>query len=203
MDHRSPNEPERTAATDATRLLRRVEAGDDTAVEALLPLVYEQLRGTAGQFFRAQRADHTLQPTALVHEAYIKLVRADGRKWQGRTHFCAVAAKAMRQILQDHARAKHAAKRGRHAEQVGVTRIEAPNDGSPIDVFALDEVLSRFAEIDQRGARIVELRFFGGLSNAQIASVLDVSVPTVERVWRRSSAWIRAKLDDAEPGSSR
>ena len=178
---------------DATLLVARLQSGDAAAAEELLPLVYERLRATAGAYFRTQDADHTLQPTALVHEAYLKLVQHRGSGWEGRAHFCAVAATAMRQILHDHARARSAAKRsGRR--KVPMTTIQTPSGATSFDLVALDESLSRLAEIDERDARILELRFFGGLTNERIAGVLDVSLRTVERSWRRTRAWLKSEL---------
>lgn len=185
--------------TEATILLQRVQSGDESAAEDLLPLVYEQLRATAGSYFRGQRPDHTLQPTALVHEAYVKLVQGSESEWEGQSHFCAVAAKAMRQILQDHARAKRAAKRGSDGDRTPLTNIESPSSGETIDVIALDDALSELAETDERGARVAELRYFGGLTNQQVANVLEVSVPTVERSWRRSRAWLKTSLAGEDP----
>lgn len=188
--------------SEATLLLRRVEGGDSSAAAELLPLVYEQLRATAGSFFRAQSSGHTLQPTALVHEAYVKLVGTSGSEWEGRAHFCAVAAMAMRQILQDHARAKGTSKRGGGRARTGATNIESPSRTDAIDIFALEEALMKLAAINEQDARIVELRFFGGLTNEQVADLIGVSRPTVERSWRRSRAWLRAQLaeDAAEEG---
>ncbi|USO00345.1 MAG: sigma-70 family RNA polymerase sigma factor [Phycisphaeraceae bacterium] len=189
--------------TEATLLVHRIREGDPDAAEALLPLVYEQLRATAGSYFRAQRADHTLQPTALVHEAYLKLVRAPDNDWEGRAHFCAVAAKAMKQILSDHARSKRAAKRGGPrgpAGRVAVTSVESPSSHAAIDLLALDEALDELAAIDGQGAEVVHLRFFGGLSNEDAARVLGVSLSTVERSWRRCRAWLRSRLGD--PGAT-
>lgn len=201
-DHGSNLEP---AASEATILLQRVQSGDDAAAEDLLPLVYEQLRAMAGSFFRQQRSDHTLQPTALVHEAYLKLVggaRNEGRAWEGRSHFCAVAAKAMRQILHDHARAKKAAKRDPGGARVEITQVQTPSSGGAIALEALDEGLTKLSAIDERGARIVELRFFGGLTNEEIARMLDVSLPTVERSWRRNRAWLKAHIEEPTNASS-
>lgn len=185
---------------DVTLLLQRVQQGDESATEHLLPLVYEQLRATAGSFFRAQRSDHTLQPTALVHEAYLKLVNSPGNEWDGRSHFCAVAAKAMRQILTDHARVKRAAKRSSNGARVSLTSVETPSGDGSIDLIDLDDALAALNEIDERGARIVELRYFGGLTNEQITVLLDVSLPTVDRSWRRCRAWLKTRLDTVDTG---
>lgn len=185
----SPSDP-----GDATLLLHRLERGDAAAAKELLPLVYDQLRATAGSFFRMQSSDHTLQPTALVHEAYLKLVRTPEGRWQGQAHFCAVAATAMRQILQNHARDKRAEKRGGGAQRLPLTTIAMPSTSEPVDLLELDEALTELGGIDERGARIIELRFFGGLSNDEIADLLGTSRPTVERSWRRSRAWLKARL---------
>jgi RNA polymerase sigma-70 factor (ECF subfamily) len=193
-DH-TPNPDPNPDPEAATLLLRRVQAGDAVAAEDLLPLVYAQLRATAGRYFQAQPRNHTLQPTALVHEAYMKMVQTPDPSWSGRVHFCAVAATAMRQILHDHARGKAALKRRGDGHAVPLTAVEAPSASEAVDLIALDEALTRLGEVDERGARIVELRFFGGLTNEQIAEVIDVSRPTVERTWRRCRAWIAARLE--------
>ena len=188
--------------SEATLLLRRVQEGDVSAGESLLPLVYEQLRATAGSFFRTQPADHTLQPTALVHEAYLKLVGGGGDGWEGRAHFCAVAARAMRQILQDHARGKRAAKRGGDRSKESITFIQTPSHSDRVDLLVLDEALDALSAIDAQGARVVELRFFGGLTHEHIADVMGISRPTVERLWRRSRAWLGTRLSPDAAGST-
>jgi RNA polymerase sigma factor (TIGR02999 family) len=178
----------------ATALLVRVNEGDVAAANELLPLVYEQLRALAGSYFRGQPADHSLQPTALVHEAYLKLVNAPSSNWQGRVHFCAVAATAMRQILHDRARRRRTAKRGGDARRVPLEQMETPTGGEKIDLVALDEALERLGQLAPRQARIVELRFFGGLTIAQAADVLAVSPATVENDWRVARAWLNREL---------
>lgn len=180
-------------------LLGRVEAGDRSAAEALLPMVYEQLRSTAGRLFRAERPEHTLQPTALVHEAYVKLIKDSGKDWQSREHFCAVASIAMRQILADHARAKRTRKRGGDRQRENATWIASAEEADPVDALVLDECLDMLAEIDPEGARIVELRFFGGLTHPQIARIMDISVQAVQRRWRRSRAFIKSRLTGETP----
>lgn len=182
------------AVPDATALLRRLEAGDVSASESLLPLVYDQLRAIAGSYFRGQRSDHTLQPTALVHEAYLKLVRGEGDGWRSQTHFCAVAATAMRQVLANHAEARRAAKRGGDARRVPLGDVTTPSGEQRLDIVALDEALTLLREIDERQARVIELWFFGGLPVEQIAEVLEVSERTVERDWRRARAWLNSRL---------
>jgi len=181
-----------------TLLLNQAQAGVDGASDRLLEVVYEQLRATAGSYFRNQSVDHTLQPTALVHEAYLKLIGNPEKQWDGRAHFCAVASTAMRHILRDHARSKRAAKRGGDdSSREPLTQIEAPSGSSAaIDLLALDETLASLQEIDELGARIVELRYFGGLTNEDIADVLDTSLSTIERRWRISKAWLKTELED-------
>ncbi len=184
-----------------TLLLNQSLGGDAQASARLLELVYEQLRATAGSYFRSQSADHTLQPTALVHEAYIKLVGDPERRWESRGHFCAVASTAMRQILRDHARAKRAVKRGGSgSRREPLTAIESPSGAGAIDLIQLDDLLTALAETDERGARIVEMRYFGGLTNAEIARLLDVSERTIERSWRRCRAWILSELGEEDGG---
>ncbi|MEM1331479.1 MAG: sigma-70 family RNA polymerase sigma factor [Planctomycetota bacterium] len=182
---------------DATELLNLAQSGDDQASERLLGMVYEQLRATAGSYFRAQAANHTLQPTALVHEAYLKIVGGTGGEWESRGHFCAVASIAMRQILRDHARAKQAAKRGGGSSREPLTLVESPSGTNAVDLIALNDLLDALAETDERGARVVEMRYFGGMKHEQIAEVLDVSLRTVERTSRRCLAWMQAEMSEA------
>lgn len=181
---------------DVTRLLERVQDGDSTAANELLPLVYDHLRATAHQFFRRERAEHTLQPTALVHEAYVKLIDNPDKAWMGREHFCAVASLAMRQILTDYARSRGALKRGGGRDRAPLTNLQMPESQSLIDALVLEECLEELTEIDPEGARIVELRFFGGLSHTEIGRVLGMSVQTVDRRWRKCRALIRFRLKD-------
>jgi len=180
-----------------TALINKAQVGDEHAAEHLLQLVYEQLRTTAGSFFRQQAANHTLQPTALVHEVYIKLLGNPDKQWEGRAHFCAVASTAMRHILRDHARAKRAAKRNAPGQQEGITQLASPSgNSSPIDLLALEDALTALGEFDERGARVVEMHFFGGLTNVEIAGMLNTSPSTIDRALRRSLAWIHAELSD-------
>ncbi len=180
--------------TEATRALNDLGAGDRSAAERLIPYVYAELRALAGSYFRGQRADHTLQPTALVHEAFVRLIDQTGVQWKSRAHFMAVAATAMRQILTDHARKTNALKRGGDQRRVQLTDGLAIIGGRDIDLVALDESLSKLAEVDPRKHRIVELRFFGGLTVEEIAEVLDVSRSTVESDWRAARAWLGVEL---------
>ena len=186
---------------DVTQVLARAARGDDSAVAVLLPLVYDSLRALAGSFFRQQQADHTLQPTALVHEAYVKLLGSTQSDWENRAHFFAVAAKAMRQILADHARAKKTAKRGGpDRKRVTLSGLKTPPIDREIDIVALEDALAELGRIDPRQCRVVELRFLAGLSVDDTARVLKISAPTVKREWRMARAWLQRELDgDAAP----
>ncbi|MCB9853340.1 MAG: sigma-70 family RNA polymerase sigma factor [Phycisphaerales bacterium] len=174
-------------SAEATILLRRISDGDRDAAKELLPLVYADLRDRASLYFRNQPADHTLQPTALVHEAYLKLIDSQDAKWNDRTHFCAVAATAMRQILIDHARRR---KLARDARESQATMMNAPSGDWTVDLLDLDGALNRLATLDERHARIVELRFFGSLTIEQTARAMEVSDSTIEKEWRKIRAWL-------------
>lgn len=180
--------------TDVTVLLHRVAIGDPAASDELLPIVYEDLRALAGSYFRGQRADHTLQPTALVHEAFLRLVKSPGADPKDRGHFFAIAATAMRQILKDHARAKSAAKRDGGGARVGLDQITTPSGQAAVDIVELDEALTRLAEVDARMASIVDLWFFGGMTTEEIAEMQGVSSRTVKRLWRQARAWLNSEL---------
>ncbi len=190
----SPSSP---VGGDATLLLQRVSCGDRSAADALLPLVYEELRARAGAYFRGLPPDHTLQPTALVHDAYVRMIKAPENQWRGRDHFCAVAATAMRQILTNHARRRVLAQKAKD-EQCQATLMHTPSSNGSVDLIALDDALKKLADRNQERARLVELRFFGGLTVEQTASVLEVSVSSVEREWRRVRAWLRVELGGEE-----
>ncbi len=179
---------------DATQLLHRASAGDSAAVDDLLPLVYQELRARAGSYFLGQSANHTLQPTALVHEAYVKLVRAPSAGWNSRAHFCAVAATVMRQILTDHARRRAAAHRAAGERGQITTAMFTPSQNAAVDLLSLDDAMTKLGKLDSRQARIVELRFFGGLTVEEVAGVLDVSTSTIEKEWRRVRAWLIREL---------
>ena len=178
---------------DATLLLRSASRGDSHAAAELLPLVYDELRARAGAYFRGQPADHTLQPTALVHDAYVRLVKAPSAEWNSRAHFCAVAAKAMRQILTNHAKRRALAQKSR-GERAEATLLQTPSNNMAMDLLALDEAMTKLAERNADRARLIELRFFGGLKIEEIAEVLETSVSTVEREWRRVRAWLLLEL---------
>ena len=183
-----------------TDLLRAWAAGDPAALDELLPLVYDELRRQARRYMRAQPAGHTLQTTALVHEAYLRLVGQSHVDWQSRAHFLGVASKAMRSILVDHARARSAAKRGGAAHAVTLDEAGGVADAGSrrgVDVLALDEALARLAELDSRKSQLVELRYFGGLGIEEAAAVLGVSPATVKREWTTARAWLRRELSVA------
>ena len=189
-------------ATDpapATAILSRLGAGDGSAQAELLALVYAELHRMAENALRGERVGHTLQATALVHEAWLRLVDQRTTDWNGRAHFFGAAARAMRQILVDHARARGAAKRGGGATRGLLDDSLLVYEARALDLLALDEALGRLAAADERAARIVELRFFAGLEMAEIAEVLGVSVPTVERGWRLARAWLRSELEREGP----
>ena len=192
---RAPAEP--PAATmadvpDTTELLSRATRGDEKAAQALFPIVYEELRNLAGAYMARQGDGHTLQPTALVNEAYLKLVDVDTDRIRDRTHFFRLAARAMRSILVDHARGRQRAKRGGGRLRVTLddALVSAGGGADVPDLIDLDASLDRLAGVDEQLARIVEYRFFGGLANAEIAEVLEVSTRTVERGWRVARAWL-------------
>jgi RNA polymerase sigma factor (TIGR02999 family) len=186
--------PEKPDEGEITRMLERIQAGDGSVADHLLPLVYDELRARARRYLRSGRPGDTLQPTALVHEAYLRLVGRPPDGWQGRTHFFAVAAIAMRQILLDHAKHHGREKRGGGMQRVTLEDAVAPTTGPDVDLLALGQALERLAALSERQARIVELRFFGGLTVEEIAEVLGVSKRTVEGDWTFAKAWLRAEL---------
>lgn len=177
-----------------TQLLAALGNGDGRAAERLLPLVYEELRSLASSYFARQRADHTLQPTALVHEAFLKLIDQTHAQWKDRAHFFAVAATAMRQVLVNHALAKNAQKRGGGRARFAFAEDLAGGKMQEFDPLAIDEALKKLAELDARKSRVVELRFFSGLSVDEVAEVLNVSKTTVEGDWRMARAWLSREL---------
>jgi RNA polymerase sigma factor (TIGR02999 family) len=186
---------------DITLLLRSVRRGDRDAVDRLLPLVYAELRRIAGGYLRSERTGHTLQPTALVHEAYLRLVDQRDVEWESRAHFVAIAAQTMRRILVDHARARSAAKRSGGATRVTLVDDVAAVDPRAVDLIDLDGALDRLESMDPRMARVVELKYFGGLTNPEIAEVLSISAATVDRERAIATAWLRRELDrGTEPG---
>jgi len=179
---------------DFTQLLDRISRGDDAAEATLMPMVYKELHVLAGRYFKKERPEHTLQPTALVHEAYIKLAGADHAGWENRYHFMAVAAKAMRQILTDYARRKRTLKRQKGEKRITLLGLATPADEMQVDLILLDEALKKLAERFPRQCRIVELRYLGGMTEEETARILDVNARTVQRDWRMAKAFLRSEL---------
>ena len=179
---------------DVTRLLARWHGGDEGALEQLVPIVHQELRRLARRQMAGERPGHTLQPTALVNEAYLRLVDLKQIQWQNRAHFFAMAARLMRRILVDFARSRRYQKRGGGAKQVSFTEALEIAASQPADVVALDEALAALARVDERKSRVVELRFFGGLSIEETAEVLSVSRETVKRDWTFAKMWLLRHL---------
>jgi len=180
--------------SEVTRLLNALSGDEEAVVERLLPLLYNELHRQAEVFMARERPGHTLQPTALVHEAYIRLSRESGQLWKDRAHFLAIAAIAMRRILVDHARARHTEKRGSGRELVTLHESLTADQTGSVDLLALDEALTKLSSQDPRQGRVVVLRFFGGLKVEETAKILDVSPKTVKRDWRHAKAWLRREL---------
>ena len=177
-----------------TQLLIAWSDGNRDAIEDLLPLVYEELRRLASRYLRHEASGHTLQPTALVHEAYMRLIDQRRVRWRNRAHFFGIAAQIMRRILVDHARAHGAQKRGADWEHIPLVEERLPSGADDVDVVALDEALKGLAAVDPQQARIVELRYFGGLTIEEVAEVTRISPATVVREWTMAKAWLRAEL---------
>jgi RNA polymerase sigma-70 factor, ECF subfamily len=180
----------------AARLLGRATQGDARAASQLMPLVYDELRRLAASYMRRERPGQTLQATALVHEAYVRLIRPGAQPWTGRTHFLAIAALSMRQVLVDRARRRGAAKRGGADQRITLddTILPAPTPDAGIDLVALDAALTRLAALDPRQARIVELRYFGGLTVEETAAAVNLSPATVKRHWTLARAFLKRAL---------
>jgi RNA polymerase sigma factor (TIGR02999 family) len=182
------------SSLDVTQILQEVSGGDKDAPARLMPLVYDELRRLANHYLRQERPDHTLQPTALVHEAYLKLIDQSRVDWQNRAHFFGVAAQSMRRILVDHARGHRASKRGGVQQKLTLDEAVDYSQSRDIDLVALDDALNLLAELDQRQSRIVELRFFGGLTIEETAEALGVSPATVKVDWSMAKAWLRREI---------
>jgi len=180
---------------DVTRLLKAWSDGDQAALSELMPTVYAEIRKLARSYLRRERSDHTLQATALVHEAYMRLVDQRAVKWQNRAHFFGIAAQIMRRILVDHARMQKADKRGSGESPIVLDESLDVAAGNRLDFVALDDALKALAELDPRQARIVELRFFGGLSIEETAEVTQLSPATIKREWAAARTWLRRELD--------
>ena len=182
--------------SDVTRILDAIEQGDAKAADKLLPLVYEELRRLAAQKMSQEPPGQTLQPTALVHEAYLRLVENEPQNWKSRGHFFAAAAEAMRRILIENARRKQRLKRGGQCQRINLYAEDLATEGRSDDLIALDEALTKLAEIDRTKADLVKLRYFAGLTLEQAAQALDISPSTAQRYWVYSKAWLFRKIQD-------
>ena len=188
-----------SSSATITDLLIQWREGDEAALDRLIPLVYEELRRMAHYYMRRRRQGDTLQTSALINEAYLRLADHKNMRWQNRAHFFAVAAQAMRRILVDHARSRNAAKRAGGIFKVSLAQAENVGQGRGVELIALDDAMKELAVFDQRKSRIVELRYFGGLSVEETAHVLEVSAVTVKREWRAAKLWlIRAMSSEAQ-----
>ena len=179
---------------EITRILKSWSGGNREAVDDLMPLVYDELHKVAAQYLRRQRPDHTLQPTALVNEAYLKLIDISDVDWQDRAHFFAFASQTMRHILVDYARAQLREKRGGAAQRLSLDEAISYSKDTEVDLLSLDEALRELEAIDEKQSKIVELRFFGGLTVEETAVVLKISPATVKREWRIAKAWLHRKI---------
>lgn len=186
------------SSTEVTYLLSRWRSGDRDALDSLMPLVYEELRILARHYLRMERPDHTLQSTALVHEAYVRLLGQNPPELKNRAHFFGVAAKLMRQILVDHARTRRAAKRGGDSLKLTLSDDISDWKGKDMDILALDEALEGLARLNAQQSQIVELRFFSGLSIDDTSEVLGVSAATVKRHWTTARAWLYREMNRSE-----
>jgi RNA polymerase sigma factor (TIGR02999 family) len=184
--------------SDVTRILNAIEQGDEKASEKLLPLVYEQLRILAAQKMMQERPGQTLQATALVHEAYIRLIEGAGQNWNSRGHFFKAAAEAMRRILVENARRKKRVKRGGKRERLALDQVAITVDGPEIDLVALDEALAKLESDDPEKANIVKLRYFAGLTNSQVAEILKISIATANRHWSYARSWLFREISKGD-----
>ena len=183
-----------SAPKDVTRLLAELSSGNEQALAELLPLLYSELRRLASYYLQRERSNHTLQATALVHEAYLRLVDQKDARWENRSQFMAVASQLMRRILVDYSRGHHSAKRGGNVQKVFLQEGAIVSKGRAAEVVALDDALTRLAELDPQQARLVELRFFGGLSIEETAGIIGVSPATVKRNWSVAKAWLAREM---------
>jgi len=184
---------------EVTKILKRMAGGDRDAVEELMPVVYGELRSIAARYLSRERAGHTLQPTALVNEAYLKLIQQNRIEWQGRSHFFAISSQLMRRILVDHARSKLRVKRGDGARRVELNEDLMISPQNSADVLRLEDALVALEQLDPTQAKIVEMRFFGGLTVDEVATVLGVSKRKVEAEWTMIRAWLRRELSADSP----
>jgi RNA polymerase sigma-70 factor (ECF subfamily) len=187
--------PPTPPATDVTQMLLAWSGGNKAAADELLPAIYEELHRQAERAMRRESSEHTLQATALVHEAYLRLIDQKRVAWQNRAHFFGIAAQVMRRVLVDHARGRHAAKRGGdNRQRITLSGVEQPVPDGEIDVLALHEALDRLAALDPDQARLVELRYFAGLTIEETAEALKISPATVKREWATARAWLKREL---------
>lgn len=184
-----------TASESVSQLLQRWSDGDKAALDQLMPLVYAELRRMARRYMWQQPSDHTLQTTALIHEAYLRLVGQEGKRWEGRAHFFGVAARAMRHILVDYARARHTGKRGGEARVVSMEEAAIVSMERAEELVSLDDALKELARLSPRQSQVIELRYFGGLSVTETADVLKISSDTVTRDWNHAKAWLHRELN--------
>ena len=182
---------------ELTQILHDWNSGDESAHERLLPFVYDELKRQARRLMSRERVDHTLQPTALVHEAFLRLAKQGGIDWQNRSHFYGIASRLMRQILIDHARQHGAAKRGFAQVHFSLDDVTIPVETRASSILALNEALDLLEALDERQAKIVEMRFFGGLSNTEIAEALDISERTVQRSWSVAKLWLYREMTNS------
>ncbi len=183
-----------TSSQSVSYLLQRWSGGDSAALDELLPLVYAELHRMAHRYMGQQGVGHTLQTTALIHEVYLRLLGQEEKHWEHRAHFFGVAAQAMRHILVDYARARHTAKRGGEARAVSLEEAAIVSAERAAELVALDDALAELAQLSPRQSRVVELRYFGGLSGAETAQVLQVSTDTVTRDWKQAKAWLLKEM---------
>lgn len=186
--------PQSDSTAQVTRLLGEINNGNQQALESLMPLVYDELRRIASRHLGRERSDHTLQPTALVHEAFLRLVDQRTPHWQNRIHFLSVAATMMRRVLIDHAKARHRERRGGNQVRVVLEDNVASTDNRVLEVLAIDEALEKLTALDPQQARVVELRFFGGLSVEEAAQVMGVSTPTIKRYANAARAFLHREM---------
>lgn len=184
-----------SSSKEVTQLLADWQSGDQQALEVLMPLVYKELHRLADHYLRRERVGHTLQATALINEAYLRIIKQDEVNWQNRAHFFGVAAQMMRRILVDHARSHLYAKRGGGAQKLTINEaIDVPQQERDLDLVALDDALQRLEQIDPQQSKIIELRFFGGLTIEETAEVLGISPATIKREWNWAKAWLYREL---------
>ena len=184
-----------SSSSSVSQLLIAWSQGDEAALEQLTPLVYDELHRLARRYMRRESPGHTLQTSALVNEVYLRLIDQTNVSWQNRSHFFGIASRLMRRILVDHARSHARQKRGGNAQRLSLDATAVLTKEPDVDLVAIDEALTRLAELDSQKSRIVEMKFFGGLTNDEVAECLNVSSRTIEREWRKSKAWLKGALE--------